>query len=96
MPIDPEERALERSRKKVACPISKARFHRRAQPMLVDVGAGRAKLVVGARTHASGALGWYGNKKAYIEIDGVPCKCQMSVTITLIASQDAPSGEEDK
>lgn len=38
----------------------------------------------------TGSLGWYGNGKILVEIDGKPCEVQMGFNFTLIGSKELP------
>ena len=72
---------------KTACPVGRKEFEEKAKPVAIRIGD--QTLVADSRTFSSGSLGWYANGKIVIEVDGVPCKVQVGISLTLVGSKEA-------
>jgi hypothetical protein len=71
---------------KTTCPITRDRFRSHAKPIAVEI-AGMKQAAI-PKEFSTGSLGWNLNGKTVIEINGVPCTCQVGVNITLVGSKD--------
>lgn len=69
------------------CPITREQFLAKAKAMLPASVAG-VPLPVGAREFGTGSLGWYGNNKMTLEVDGQPVTVQVGITVTIVGSKD--------
>lgn len=68
------------------CAISRKDFKANAKPLSVKIGD---SLQSGdPREFSTGSFGWYCGGKVTIEIDGVPVKCQMTCSITVVGSKE--------
>ncbi len=79
--------------KKTACPITRERFTKSPSAIgnKMHDGAGELQGVVALRREFStGSLGWNANEKITIVVDGVPCKAQVGISITLVSSKELP------
>ena len=70
---------------KAVVQIGKDVFLGRAKGIVVPIGMGSVYL--SPREFGTGSLGWYGNGKAIVDVDGVPLNCQVGFTITVIGSK---------
>ncbi len=74
--------------KAAKCPISRKQFKEHAKPMMIQVGD--SKLVANVKDFSTGSFGFYNNDKMVVMIDGVPCKAQVAVNITIVGSKELP------
>jgi hypothetical protein len=74
--------------KKSTCPISRAQFRAKAEPIKVVIG-GR-EFVAAKKEFSTNSLGWNINEKITIEIDGVPVSVQIGMNMTIIGSKELP------
>jgi hypothetical protein len=74
--------------KKSACPISRADFLAKAQPLNVTIGSNQMTAEV--KDFSTGSLGWYLNGKATVEIDGQRVTVQVNSSIIVVGSKDLP------
>ena len=83
--------------RKTTCPITRQAFtlHGTASTPVVSIagqGVAVAPREFKQAAGASGAsMGYYGNGKVQLMIDGVPTMCQVGLTITVIGSKDLPA-----
>jgi hypothetical protein len=72
------------------CPITRAQFTKAATPLSVRIGD--RDLVAGVKNpFSTGSFGWsVGNEKLVIKIDGVPCKVQVGLNLTVVGSKELP------
>jgi hypothetical protein len=75
---------------KTKCPISRADFDTHSRPLSVTVD-GQA-LDAAPRAFSTGSMGYMGNGKVTVTINGVPVKCQVSILVTVIGSKELPQG----
>lgn len=74
-------------REKAKCPISLSTFRARAKPL--EVGVDSRAVIAKVREFTTGSFGWFASDKVELMVDGVPVRCQVGVTITIIGSKDA-------
>lgn len=72
------------------CPVSRAAFKEKAKSIVVDVSG--TKFVAQPREFNTGSLGYYIGEKMVITVDGVPCRVQVTVNLTLVGSKELPQG----
>jgi hypothetical protein len=77
--------------KKSSCPITRAQFRAKAQPIAVTIGDQRFAAVV--KEFSTGSLGWNINAKVTVEIDGVHVPVQIGLNLTIVGSKELPPDE---
>lgn len=75
--------------KKTTCPVTREQFNAKA-PRSIAVKIGETVVSANLHDFSSGSLGWYFGDKVTIEVDGVPCRVQVGLNMTLIGSKDLP------
>ncbi|MBI3726343.1 hypothetical protein HY251_20650 [bacterium] len=79
---------------KTVCPISRADFLSKAQPIKVELAG--FPMQADPREFSTGSFGWYVNGKASIQVDGKPIQVQVGMNITVVGSKELPrSGTPD-
>jgi hypothetical protein len=73
---------------KTTCPISRADFLAKAEPLKIDLGNGQT-LVAEPREFSTGSFGWYHNGKTTITVDGKPLSIQIGLNLTVVGSKEA-------
>jgi len=75
--------------KKTLCPVSRAQFREKAQPVRIVING--TTYDVPAKEFSTGSLGWYLNEKIRIEIDGVQVTAQIGMNLTIVGSKELPA-----
>jgi hypothetical protein len=75
------------SSKKTVCPLTKEQFLEKGGVLKITLGDGGPTIIVEPREFSSGSLGWYGNDKVTIVVDGVPVKVQVGLNLVLVGSK---------
>ena len=70
------------------CPISKADFIAKAEPLKVDVNG--VTLIAEPKEFSTGSFGWYLNAKTTVTIDGKLLTVQIGANLTVAGSKEAP------
>ena len=78
--------------KKTLCPVSRAQFREKAQPVRIVING--TTYDVPAKEFSTGSLGWYLNEKIRIEIDGVQVTAQIGMNLTIVGSKELPDDEK--
>ncbi len=73
---------------KTTCPISRADFLAKAQPVKVELNG--SPMHAGPREFSTGSFGWYLNGKATIVVDGKPVQVQVGLNLTVVGSKEMP------
>jgi hypothetical protein len=73
---------------KTTCPISRADFLAKAEPLKIDLGNGQT-LVAEPREFSTGSFGWYYNGKTTVTVDGKPLSVQVGLNLTVVGSKEA-------
>jgi hypothetical protein len=73
---------------KTICPISRADFLSKAEPLKFEVGG--TTLFAEPREFSTGSFGWYLNGKATVNIDGKNVPVQVGMNLIVIGSKEAP------
>lgn len=76
---------------KTVCPISRADFLAKAQPVKVELDG--FPMHATPREFSTGSFGWYVNGKATIQVDGKPINVQVGLNLTVIGSKELPKGD---
>lgn len=74
--------------KKTECPVTRTQFKEKAPRLQVNVSG--HVLTLDPREFATNSLGWFASEKMEVVIDGVPCKVQVGVNITVVGSKELP------
>ena len=78
------------TKEKTPCPVTLAEFQAGAKPLAIRIGD--QVLVANLKApFATGSYGWYSGDKIVVDVGGVPCKAQVSISIVLVNSK--PNGE---
>lgn len=71
----------------IKCPISKADFVAKAEPLTVDVNG--ITMVANIKEFSTGSFGWYLNGKITFQVDGKPVQVQVGANFTVVGSKEA-------
>jgi len=74
--------------KKTVCPISRAEFLEKAQPMSITIND--QAMQAPPREFSTGSLGWNLNSKTTMNIGGVPVTVQIGMNVTVVGSKELP------
>ena len=74
-----------------SCPITRAQFASGGAKGTPAVSIGGQPIGCTPKTFSTDSIGYYGNGKVQVMIDGVPVMCQVGLTITVIGSKDLPA-----
>jgi hypothetical protein len=77
---------------KTTCPISRADFLAKAEPLKIDVGG--FPMVAEPREFSTGSFGWYVNGKASLTVDGKQLSVQVGMNLIVVGSKEQ-KGEGD-
>jgi hypothetical protein len=69
------------------CPVSKSVFVEHAAPIAVRIGD--QSLIAVPKEFSTGSLGWYGQGKIVMDINGVAVQVQVGVNLTVVGSKEA-------
>lgn len=69
-------------------PVTKDQFRKGAKPINIVFNGGPT-MVAAPKEFSTGSLGWYAGEKITMEIDGVACRVQVGVNMTIIGSKEA-------
>ncbi len=86
--------------KKTSCPVTKEQFRAKAPVLRVAFGVGINEdgnldggnigtFLAAPKDFSTGSFGWNVNEKTTILVDGVPCKVQVGLNITVVGSKEA-------
>ncbi|MFI5291016.1 MAG: hypothetical protein ACHQ17_15255 [Polyangia bacterium] len=77
---------------KTTCPISRADFLAKAEPLKIDVGG--FPMIAEPREFSTGSFGWYVNGKAQLTVDGKSVSVQVGMNLIVVGSKEAkPTAE---
>lgn len=74
--------------KKTTCPITRAQFRGKAEPVKVVIDGKEVEAEV--KEFSTGSLGWYLNTKISLEVDGVRVPVQIGLNLTIVGSKELP------
>ena len=77
--------------KKTTCPITRAQFREKAEPIKVVIDGKEVEVEV--KEFSTGSLGWYLNTKISLQIDGVSVPVQIGLNLTIVGSKELPQDE---
>lgn len=72
--------------KKTECKIKRTHFLKEGgtKKFVID----GQEILAEAREFSSGSFGYFTNGKVTIEVDGIPVKCQLSISLVVVGSKD--------
>jgi hypothetical protein len=73
---------------KTTCPISRADFLAKAQPLTFELAC--VPMTAEPREFSTGSFGWYLNTKAPVSIDGKTLQVQIGMNLIVVGSKDLP------
>jgi hypothetical protein len=76
---------------KTVCPISRADFLAKAEPIKIDLNG--FPLTADPREFSTGSFGWYVNAKAPVVIDGKTVQVQVGMNLTVVGSKELKKEE---
>jgi hypothetical protein len=76
---------------KSACPVTRAEFHRDAQPVEVIVNG--IPMTAEVKEFSTGSLGWYLNGKANVKVGDKSVSVQIGMNLTIVGSKELPKHE---
>lgn len=71
------------------CPVTRKQFRDKA-PAGIKITLDGKDQVALKKEFSTGSLGWFANEKITVEVDGVPCKVQVGINLTLVGSKELP------
>jgi hypothetical protein len=72
---------------KSTCPISRAQFVEKAEPVRVVING--QEMLAEVKEFSTGSFGWNLNGKTIITVDGKPLSVQIGMNMTIVGSKDA-------
>lgn len=75
---------------KTACPVTRAQFTEKAEPLKVTING--QDLVAEVKEFSTGSFGWYLNGKIIVPIDGKNLSVQIGMNLAVVGSKDAEKG----
>ena len=73
---------------KTVCPISRADFLAKAEPLQITVGS--QTVTADPREFSTGSFGYYVNTKTTVQIDGKTVQVQVGMNLIVVGSKDVP------
>jgi hypothetical protein len=71
---------------KTTCPISRADFVAKAEPLKIDING--FPMIAEPREFSTGSFGWYVNGKASQMIDGKSVSVQVGINLIVVGSKE--------
>jgi hypothetical protein len=69
------------------CPVTREQFLKNAKPLTLTIDG--TTLTASVKQFSTGSFGWFTNDKFTVEIDGVACKVQPSISLVIVGSKEA-------
>ena len=76
---------------KTACPISRADFLAKAEPLKIDVNG--FPMIAEPREFSTGSFGWFVNGKATQVIDGKTVSIQVGMNLIVVGSKETRASD---
>ena len=73
---------------KTACPVTRAQFAEKAEPLKVVING--QELIAEVKEFSTGSFGWYLNGKTNIDVGGKLVTVQIGMNLTVVGSKDLP------
>jgi hypothetical protein len=77
---------------KTVCPISRADFLAKAEPLKIEIGG--STLIAEPREFSTGSFGWYVNSKTTVTVDGKPLSIQVGMNLIVVGSKESKTAAE--
>ena len=74
--------------KKTTCPITRAEFGEKAQPVSVTIAG--VPMQAEVKEFSTGSLGWYLNGKTLVNVGDKPVSVQIGLSMTIVGSKELP------
>ena len=71
---------------KTTCPISRADFVAKAEPLKIDING--FPMIAEPREFSTGSFGWYVNGKASQVVDGKTVSVQVGINLIVVGSKE--------
>jgi hypothetical protein len=78
--------------KKTSCPITRAEFHQKAQPVTVVIDG--VTFPAEVKEFSTGSLGWNINGKTTVDVGGKKVSVQIGLNLTIVGSKELPKDSE--
>jgi hypothetical protein len=78
---------------KTVCPITRADFLAKAEPIKIDIGG--SMLIAEPREFSTGSFGWYVNGKASLTVDGKAVATQVGMNLIIVGSKEAKEAKSE-
>ena len=75
---------------KSPCPVTRAQFVEKAEPLKVVING--QELLAEVKEFSTGSFGWYLNGKILVPIDGKNVSVQIGMNLTVVGSKEAAKG----
>jgi hypothetical protein len=75
---------------KTTCPVTRAEFLEKAQP--VEVVVNGSKMLAEVKEFSTGSLGWYLNGKSMIAVGDKMVSVQIGMNLTVVGSKELSKG----
>ena len=75
---------------KTACPVTRAQFTEKAEPLKVTING--QDLVAEVKEFSTGSFGWYLNGKIIVPVDGKNLSVQIGMNLAVVGSKEADKG----
>jgi hypothetical protein len=72
---------------KSTCPVSRAQFVEKAEPVKVVING--QEMLAEVKEFSTGSFGWNLNAKTIVTVDGKPLSVQIGMNLTVVGSKDA-------
>lgn len=72
---------------KSTCPVSRAQFSEKAEPVKIVINGQEMQAEV--KEFSTGSFGWNLNAKTIVTVDGKPLSVQIGMNLTVVGSKDA-------
>jgi hypothetical protein len=68
--------------------LSRESFRQHAKPVALTING--LPLVADPKEFSTGSLGWFSNGKITVVVNGVACKVQVGLNLTIVGSKELP------
>ena len=72
---------------KSTCPVSRAQFSEKAEPVKVVING--QEMLAEVKEFSTGSFGWNLNAKTIVTVDGKALSVQIGMNLTVVGSKDA-------
>lgn len=72
---------------KTVCPLTAAKFHKEAKPLVVTIGD--KQVIVPVKEFSTGSFGWYLNEKVTVMVGDTAVSVQVGANLIVVGSKEA-------